>query len=93
MTKDTHNWEDELDNMVKSPLCLKEMEGQCCFVCGQPYDKSPQVADLKAFIKQVYQAGQEDEEQIVKAELEKILEQGHGGGNWRRLIMEAIEKL
>ena len=31
--------------------------------------------------------------QIVKAELEKILEQGHGGGNWRRLIMEAIEKL
>jgi len=29
----------------------------------------------------------------LKAELEKILEQGHGGGNWRRLIMEAIEKL
>jgi len=29
----------------------------------------------------------------MKEILEKILEQGHGGGNWRRLIIEALNKL
>jgi len=30
---------------------------------------------------------------MKKAELQKILEEGHGGGNWRRLIMQAIDNL
>lgn len=29
---------------------------------------------------------------IPRKALEKLLEQGHGGGNWRRLIMQLLEK-
>ena len=31
-------------------------------------------------------------ERMIKI-LQKILEEGHGGGNWRRLINQAIVKL
>jgi len=85
MTKDTHNWEEEFDKKF-----MRRIGG---VLMWNPERDFPHNSEIKAFIKQAYQAGQEDEEQIVKAELEKILEQGHGGGNWRRLIMEAIEKL
>ncbi len=40
----------KFEHLIKAPEILKEMKGQCCFVCGQSYDKSPQVLELKALI-------------------------------------------
>ena len=45
--------------------------------------------DLDATIAQ---ALREERERIVKA-IKKVVEQGHGGGNWRRLLVVLLSKL
>ena len=59
----------EFDELIGPPPAILEYyKDKLCFVCGQPFNKSPQVDSLKAFFFQamteIYEAGKKDEFQL-----------------------------
>ena len=57
------NWQEEFDEMMKTPECLEEFKGQACNLCGQPWDKSEQVKKLKSFIENLLE---QERKKLVK---------------------------
>jgi len=53
------------EELMGTPEFLKCMDGQFCFVCGQPYDKSPQVKEVWGLLEQAYEAGKKDREEEI----------------------------
>ena len=65
---------EELNNFIgDSPDVTAFIKDGTCFVCGQPYNKSPQFEELKKLlaekISQAYQAGQDDLKKKFKDKL------------------------
>jgi hypothetical protein len=57
--------QEEFDALIgPPPAILEDYRDQVCFVCGQPFNKSPQLDKLKAFLTEAlteaYEAGKKD---------------------------------
>lgn len=50
----------EFDKLMGVPKELENFKGQSCFICGQPYDKAPQVTYLRSLLTKAYEAGREN---------------------------------
>ena len=49
--------------------------------------------DVKQSSEKIASLVKQSISKAVKAELESLLKNGHGGGNWRRLIITKVEQL
>jgi len=45
------------------------------------------------FIKKTLVETEKEERQRITKVMEEILEKGHGGGNWRRLLILSVDKI
>jgi len=46
----------EFDAFMQVPEAVSQMQGQSCFVCGQPYNKGPQVEKIRDLMKEYAKA-------------------------------------
>jgi flagellar biosynthesis/type III secretory pathway protein FliH len=94
------NAREKFDKLVKVPEILAEMKGQTCIICGQPFDKSEQVNELRQLLDQaIANACEEMGKSVMVEEMKKLMiengwDEGHeeGFNNCRSDIQSRIKE-